>query len=91
MPCRGPEPWELLPSERGPDLTALLCEAAHLIEDKSRMSKDLKAWWNKHEKEDRKRQALENEKNILKRLKSEALSKLTTEEVEALRHAGLSV
>lgn len=72
----------------------LLCEACGILKDAkltSNMSAPLRKWWKKHEREDRERRKQEKEQAALKKLANKAISKLSPEEIEALReHHGLN-
>ena len=75
------------------NLEPLLCEACGILKDAkltSNMSAALRKWWKKHEREDRERRKQEQEQETLKKLADKAISKLSSEEIEALReHHGL--
>lgn len=93
MPCSDGGPnysdYVRVEDERN-KLNALLCEACGIVDDaklKTNMSKNLRAWWKKHQREDAERRKREEEKRTLKRLADTAISKLSTEEIEALREA----
>lgn len=98
MPCNdGGGPWTTYADHSGchekiDTLTALLCEACNIVSQTQGglgfMSKDLRKWWTKHQLEDAERQAEETEKQTLERLADEAMGKLSTQEIEALRSTG---
>lgn len=91
MPCSdgGPSVSDYMQKNKEIDrLRALLCEACGIVDDaklKVNMGLSLRKWWRKHQREDAERQAREAEKAKLKKLANKAISKLTTDEIEALR------
>lgn len=91
MPCSdgGPNYSDYVAAEReAKKLREMLCEACGIVKDAkltTNMSAPLRKWWRKHEREDRERRKREAEKAALKKLADKAISKLTSEEIEALR------
>lgn len=71
-------------------LTAMLCEAMNNLSDDAPISGELAEWWRKHQEQDRKRQAEEDEKLALKKIAGEALRKLNVEDMEALKFIGVT-
>ena len=66
-------------------LTVLLCTACQLLErTDEKMTKDLKAWWDNHQNEDRKAEEAKRRRNLRAELRKRALKKLTPDEREAL-------
>lgn len=69
------------------DLTKLLCKACQIIlqhDGECIYNAQLDIWYNKHNKLDKEREAIETEKKRLKKLEKTALSKLTEEEKQVL-------
>lgn len=97
MPCRTYDDGDVIRDQNVTigNLREMLCEACNLIKDNDTdhlMSANLRAWWNQHQAEDRRRQNAEDEKKKLREIANGALRNLTSEQLEALRvHHGLNL
>lgn len=90
MPCRyytDAEEAEIATNQLH-KLTRLLCRACTLLESagrKKQMGRELSAWWNQHQAEDRARKNEQREVRKKNALRKQALKKLTPKERQALR------
>jgi len=87
MPCRT-EDWgdDTKEEKEIQKLTRMLCSACVGLETKGwdMPTLELKKWWEKHQKEDERRLAMERAERKKNRLRKQAISKLTPEERKAL-------
>lgn len=87
MPCRDDgRAEEDARKERGL-LREMLCEACG-IADMAKASGQLRQWWTKHQAEDAARRFQADEKAKMENITSLLLTRLSSEEIEALRLKG---
>jgi hypothetical protein len=92
MPCRDYSDDQISreTQKRLDHVTKLLCYVmshvghSELGKHLQTKDKDLKIWWEEHQEQDRKREEAERRASEKRRLKREALSKLSKEERKAL-------
>ena len=98
MLCRDAGPDNYWPiecprcNERADKLTRVACDLARTIEANmgviqdttSALSKETRDWWREHKEADRRREEAEAKARRIRKVKQEALGKLTPEERKAL-------
>jgi hypothetical protein len=96
MPCRSypedfPEEMNKLTQEKLDVVSRIACKALQHIEDSNDgleililKDPEIAKWWSAHKEADRKEQEKKRKEAEIKRLKKEALAKLTTEEKKIL-------
>ncbi len=92
MPCRDPgyeEYYAAEREERFQQMTRMLCAVMRKVEQKGIAGeftriKGLKAWWEEHQEKDRIRIEQERAERKRKKLRKDALAKLSDEEKDAL-------